>query len=483
MTRFFCSLLLTGSLLTGSGLARTYYFDSRSGDDAKDGSSERTAWRSLEKFNATTFAAGDRVLFKSGGTWTGQMRPQGSGIGEPARNPITLGRYGEGALPEISGEGKVQDTLLVQDVEHWDIRELSISNKGPETAPNRTGVRLFASKLKPMHGIVLSGLHVHDVNGDLRKSHEGTGIFFEADPKSGAAFDGVLIERCKLERTDRNGICQRGTGRTRSTRVIIRGNVLEDIGGDGIKLWGTNGGLIERNIVRGARARCDDHAAGIWPFACDDTIVQFNEVSGTKGTKDGQAFDSDYICNRTIIQYNYSFDNEGGFLLVCSPGWSFNRDTIVRYNVSIRDGINSARVIQIGGAPTNTRFHNNTFVLGPNQDLPVVSFNEWDRGNGKDTVFERNLFIVAEGGRARYDLKLGTGTVFRDNFFSGRHEGLPDGAGTVTADWLGNSFVPAEGIAFFSSLKPDSRAKFPRGIQLPGTGGRELFGMLLDAKR
>lgn len=55
-----------------------------------------------------------------------------------------------------------------------------------------------------------------------------------------------MIENCKLERTDRNGICQRTLGMTRSTNVIIRSNILEDIGGDGIKLWGTNGGLVEK---------------------------------------------------------------------------------------------------------------------------------------------------------------------------------------------------------------------------------------------
>jgi hypothetical protein len=87
--------------------------------------------------------------------------------------------------------------------------------------------------------------------------------------------------------------------------------LLEDIGGDGIKLWGTNGGLIERNIIRGARMRCGtgEAAAGIWPFESDDTVIQFNQVSGMKGTQDGQAYDSDYGCRRTLFQYNYSYQN------------------------------------------------------------------------------------------------------------------------------------------------------------------------------
>ena len=29
-------------------------------------------------------------------------------------------------------------------------------------------------------------------------------------------------------------------------------------------------------------------------------------------------------CNNTIIQYNYSHDNEGGFLLICNTGETGN---------------------------------------------------------------------------------------------------------------------------------------------------------------
>lgn len=419
-------LRIAGAILVMASIAaaRTYHLDATSGNDSADGLSPRTAWRSLEKFNATLFQPGDVIRFRCGQRWTGQLRPQGSGTAE---NPITIGSDGEGALPLIEGEGKFRETVLIQDVEHWTITRLAVTNRGETTAPDRSGVRIQADRRGAMHGITLRGLHVHDVNGDLRKSHEGHGILFESNSRTGAFFDGLLIEECKLERTDRNGICQRGLGRTRSVRVVIRSNILEDIGGDGIKLWGTNGGLIEYNTVRNCRARCQDHAAGIWPFACDDTIVQFNVVSGTKGTKDGQGYDSDYQCRRTIIQNNYSYDNEGGFILICSPGNSYNEDTIVRHNVSFNDGIDSARVIQIGGNPSNTHFYENSIILGKGRNLPVVSFNEWDRGYASSTRFSRNWIFAPDGSRGNYVLKGGKGTVFTDNWFIGDHQGLPEG--------------------------------------------------------
>jgi len=52
-----------------------------------------------------------------------------------------------------------------------------------------------------------------------------------------------------LQRTDGNGICGHRENWDRSNwspslHVVIRGNVLEDIGGDGIKVWGCEGSLV-----------------------------------------------------------------------------------------------------------------------------------------------------------------------------------------------------------------------------------------------
>ena len=53
-----------------------------------------------------------------------------------------------------------------------------------------------------------------------------------------------------------------------------------------------------------------------------------------KGQKDGQAFDSDGFCRNTVFQYNYSHDNDGGFMLICGRE---NVGTTIRYNISQND--------------------------------------------------------------------------------------------------------------------------------------------------
>lgn len=461
--------------LWSTASAVVYHVDSNQGSDTATGLGPDQAWRSLEKANATELRPGDQLLFKTGGHWSGQLKPKGGGNDSAM---VFIGRYGDGPLPRIDGEGRVLDTVMLENIPFLEIADLEITNRGPETAPWRTGVKISADGIGKLQQVRLRRLFVHDVNGDLRKSHEGCGIFFEAKGGNGTHFDGLLIEKCRVERTDRNGICQRGNGRVRSVNVVIRGNTLEDIGGDGIKLWGTNGGLIEKNIVRKARARCteDEAAAGIWPFACDDTVIQFNEVSGTMGTKDGQSFDSDYWCHRTLIQYNYSFENEGGFMLICTPGNAVNEDTVIRYNISMRDGINSARVFHFGGGAARTRVYNNTIVIGPHQDLPLLLFGEWAGGKAKDTRFANNLFIVEEGGRATYQLKTSSGNVFESNLFAGRHEGLPDGCAVVPAPAFAGALKPAPGFDSLKSLRRASGTKFPRGSVIANNGGRDFFG-------
>ena len=81
--------------------ATTYYF-SASGNDANDGTSTSTPWKTLSKFNSV-FASkspGDNFLFNRGDVFYGKIiisRSGSSGL------PITIGAYGTGVKPVITG--------------------------------------------------------------------------------------------------------------------------------------------------------------------------------------------------------------------------------------------------------------------------------------------------------------------------------------------------------------------------------------------
>ena len=80
--------------LTISG--NTYYV-SNSGDDAADGRSPESAWRTLERVNKAEFSCGDGVLFCRGDLFRGSIE---------AREGVCYGAYGDGEKPRLYGWDK-----------------------------------------------------------------------------------------------------------------------------------------------------------------------------------------------------------------------------------------------------------------------------------------------------------------------------------------------------------------------------------------
>jgi hypothetical protein len=476
--------------ITTPTAARALYLDGMDGNDSANGLTTATAWKSLTKANAFAYQPGDSLLFRRGSRQTGQFAPaNGSGT---AQAPIFVGAYGTGARPLVEAEGLSQDAVVIQNRNYWTLTTLEITNTGaarPTGSGNlrRTGIRVTTDNFGIMRGIVLRDLIVRDVNGSLVKhnTNEGHGILFSATGSTTvngqlSRFDSLVIEDCRLAHTDRNGISQYTSNGSRSTRVVIQRNLLEDIGGDGIKIWGSDYALVERNTLRGGRMRAQDHAAGMWPFEAKGTVIQFNEVSGMRGTVDGMAYDADYRCDSTLIQYNYSYNNEGGFILMCAPGNSYSTNTVVRYNISVNDGVNSARVIQLGGKITNTRIYNNTFYIPGHKDVPIIASNEWDGGNADSTFFYNNIFHVAPGGRGSYVWDKSTRNYFGHNVFSGNHSGWPtaDSSAILTPPDFASPGDTLPGPAGPESYKLlQAIGSSPgSGRFISNNGGRDFFG-------
>lgn len=91
--------------LWGTSEAATYYVDPDSNDNC-DGLSQTVgvsgtcAWKTIAKVNASTFSAGDSILFKKGDVWRETLTVPSSGS---SGSPITIGAYGTGANPIIYG--------------------------------------------------------------------------------------------------------------------------------------------------------------------------------------------------------------------------------------------------------------------------------------------------------------------------------------------------------------------------------------------
>ena len=472
-------------LIASTALAATYYVDSAEGDDAKAGTSEAAAWRTLGKLNATTFAPGDRVFLKRGGQWTGRLWPKGSG--EEGR-PIVLGAYGDGKRPAIHAEGKHFEAIHLCNQQHWEIVGLEATNLGPDGPAPRCGVRVLGENGGLLSHVYLRDLDVHDVNGHNREGRDSgkcnAGILFDVIGKeTRTSFDDVLIEGCHVHQCDRSAIKTwtdwwRHGGWAPYTKLVIRGNRVDDIAGDGIIACMADAPLIEHNVASRCNARSGDWNAAIWVWETDDAIMQFNEAFGTKTTKDGQGFDIDGMSRRTIVQYNYSHDNEGGFMLICEtgdpdPGY-FNDGSIVRYNISQNDG---ARIFQVGGKVTNAHIYNNTIFVGEEAGNPLMILHN-ENGVWADGVrYSNNIFI--NHGTGGYELGESANNVFDHNLFFGRHHvSERDDPHKLAAD--PKLVAPGSGRTGIDTvggyrLQADSPC-VDSGAPTAGSGGRDFWG-------
>jgi len=405
----------------------TYYLDSVDGDDANDGLAPESAWRTLDKVNNVVFAPGDRIVLKAGCVWNGQLDPMGSGA---VGNQIVLQSDWSGPLPLVDGGGTVTAPLRLFNQEYWMVWGLELTNYGA-FARARYGAWVIGEDAGALHSINLSGLDVHDVNGLLDDSHKANGgiIFDIRGLAKETWWDGVFVGGCTVRNADRSGIWLSSLWWDRnlsagtpgswvpSVNVEIVSNSVDDIGGDGIVPTVCDGPLVEHNVAKDCNTRSGRYCVAIWPWDCDNAVIQYNEAYLTRGTNDGEGFDSDWFSNNTVIQYNYSHDNEGGFCLICANGTysGFNDGTIVRYNISQND---LTRAFHIAGPTTNTAVYNNTIYIGEGMPVDPIIHTSWG-GYADDTRFYNNIFYNL--GSGNYILASSTNNLFDYNVFYGNH--------------------------------------------------------------
>lgn len=468
--------LITCLLFAAAAHAAVYYVDSRTGDDAGPGSRGRP-WRSLEKVNVTRFSPGDHVLLASGSVWQGQqLAPTASGA---VNSPIIIEQYGRGGTPRIEAGGKFEDAILLKNVQWIEVRNLEATNQGAAPAPRR-GVHIVLDNFGTAKHIVVAGLFIHDVNGTNERKDNGGIIFRTIGNTAPSRFDELRIERNIVWKVDRSAIAAQSYHypRTRwfpSLNVVIRDNFVDDIGGDGIVPWATDGALIEHNIARNCNRRANTYNAGIWPWSTDNSVFRLNEAYLTRTTMDGQGFDSDYNSRNSVFEYNYSHDNEGGFMLICTPGQRNqaenlgNTGTVVRRNVSRND---LARIFHLSAAEQTT-VEDNAIYVGPGIDIQMLIVTNWS-GWADGAVFRRNTMYVDGTARYGYEIrreKDGTyamapgwgpakNIVFEGNRYYGNHLDRPPDAEAVTGaatppavDWKAPEFDPSRPVDFHKFLR------------------------------
>ena len=510
-TKFFSIPLCFLAVFAACGQSRTYYVSS-AGNDNKSGRSPRSSWQTLERVNRDAFRAGDAILFKAGDVWSGQLHPQGSGA--PGK-PIRIDRYGKGARPVINfGEAAGAGVKLINQ-EWWEIRNLDVtSGAPPRPGCGRQGIVALAAVPGSHAGhVVISNCYLHDIWGQLGGDGDFTGynsaaIF--AGPAMGRASaggggaDDVLVENNRIERVDRCGIIiWRGRD-----NIIVRGNLMENLGGDGIMVNGCRRGVMEHNIAKRTCMRSGDpdlvivgrsynpHTAAMWLQNCAETVMQFNEVYDTgrqKGNGDGNAYDFDFSCTNCLAQYNYSRNNHG-FLLIMNRAVG----NTARYNISEND---QTHLIQMHGAiAEGNRVCNNVFYVDYGTidiDYYMGSQEIGDQDKARlGANFRNNIFYATGQGRFRTVYTYGSalerkyldavklpplapGTLFQHNWYFGPWlNGLPDDPEMRQGDPMfvapGSGGVGLATLAGYK-LRPESPC-IRAGMPVEGNGQRDFYG-------
>jgi hypothetical protein len=459
--------------------AATYFVSSHGGRDTNAGTSKQRPWQSLKKVNSRRFRRGDRILLQAGSRWQTPLTIKSSGT---AAAPIRIDRYGMGPMPRIDAGDVAENAVTIRNVEYVEVRNLELTNLGKVPALRR-GVLIAADNIGTLHGIVVAGLYIHDINGTNERKDNGGILFRSTGDRIPSRFDGLRIERNIVWRVDRTGITaqsdQIGPSKqpgispwNLSLNVVIRDNYVEDIAGDGVVPWLTDGALVEHNIAVRTQQRGSYYNAGIWPWNTDNTLLQLNAASFTKGMTDGEGFDSDYNSRNTRFIYNLSRENDGGFMLICAPGKAETDNFIDNSGTEIRDNISwhdHNRIFVFAGTTSNTLIENNAVYVSQNETVQLAIAADWG-GWAKDVTIRGNLF-AAQGtavyghGAARsaqgvYTLAPGwggaTGLSFEGNRFWGNHVDPPeavtqgDASGQAIAALMQNEphFDPANPAGF-----------------------------------
>jgi len=380
------------------GAGKTYYVDSKKGNDQNDGLSSQTSWQTLQKANQAKLTAGDRLLLKCGSLFKGALVFDNTRGSKDA--PVIISSYKTGSgdtdLPVIQAEGYTA-AVQIKNGSYIHVSELELTSdsgavKEKDALTQRYGVRILADLPGIYQGIRLSSLKIHHIfackpvkdEGLNPTSNKGMGIAINMLHKE-ALIKNVTIEDCDIEMTGHTGIRVFGwreqNVRSYLDSLFILNNRLTHIGGPGMVVGVTSNVLVRGNTVcysgSSADSRMHQRGSCFWPWTSKHVLIEKNKFMHARGKMDSAGAHIDFNCSDVIVQYNLSMDNAGGFVEILGN----DRNCAYRYNISINDGFrvkgennaeSEGKVIWTGGfvgngvpqtGPFNSYIYNNTVYV------------------------------------------------------------------------------------------------------------------------
>ena len=327
--------------------ASVIYISSSSGDDSNSGLTPETAFKTLAKVNSYDLLPGDSLLFKSGDTFVGKLSiVNESGSSE---KPILISNYGDGDLPIFDGDGYLS-TIHIVNSGYLHFSNIEIKNDGGPAKPGDSEVLRYGMYIQNtftdgtsfehyrLNNLTFKNIYpTVEVTDDDRTGINGHAIITSGswgDDIHPTRFDDMLIENCFFTRTARHAVVLKAVN-----NLEIKNNLFEHVGGAGMVIAnGTTNILVEENITNYTGSSIDSRMAGrgsgIWCYKAKNLTVQHNKFMHARGIHDSYGMHIDIGNKNVVYQYNYSEDNEGGFVEILGA----NVNVGYRYNLSVGDG-------------------------------------------------------------------------------------------------------------------------------------------------
>lgn len=433
-------ILLTLFLRAVLAQATTYYVRA-TGNDSQTGTTPATAWQTVARASAQHYQPGDRLLFEGGQTFGGGLwlRPTSQGTPE---QPIVISSFGLGPATIASGNGF---GFYAHNAAGIELHHLIFRGSGRLSNTSSGVIFYLDSANTNLRHLRLDSL---DVSG-----YRGSGLSL-GSWKGLSGYTDVRITNCQTHANGEAGLSSYAealaahhnwyVGRCQAYDNAGRADVTTTHTGNGIVLAGIDGALIEECAAYNngwLNANPSGGPVGIWGWACNKLVIQHCEShhnrSGT--AHDGGGFDIDGGCTNSVLQYNYSHDNDGpGYLLAQYPGAAPMHDVTIRYNVSENDArrYNQGAIMLwssgANGGIQRARIHNNTVVLSPpaNGSFPRAVFIS---SEGVSDVTLRNNVLTTSGGLAVVTSYASSGVRLEGNCYWG-------GATALLLDWRGTTY-------------------------------------------
>jgi len=326
-------------LVQCSAPGSSYYVNSQTGDDRNSGSIEKP-FKSIDRVNQLKLQAGNSVHFAGGQSFKGNLYFKG--ISGTKDSPIYLSSYGNGRaiIDAENGTGIKADSCA------WlQIKNLKVVGTDRLKGNQGSGIELRRTQNCRIDSIEASGFLWSGIKAVGGKNLRITNVYAHNN-----GFSGINVESDGQDAGGLEGSWGRSFHDVYIAHCVAENNpgcpvVKNNHSGNGILIGGVTKGLIEYCEAMNNgwdMPREGNGPVGIWAYQSDSITIQYcfahDNKTSEKG-KDGGGFDLDGGITNSILQYNYSANNEGaGYGLFQYYGAAVWKNNIVRNNFSYNDG-------------------------------------------------------------------------------------------------------------------------------------------------